>query len=151
MENQIKIRVKAVAMHGKSVKLPGAGLTVINKKGIIKVSAEVAQLLLTNRNDYELYEKEKVEDVKTEEDDTEEDDQTGGDAEDEEDEDDEEDSEDEDEEDEDVNPLTKENLEKLEIDEIVQILKDSEIDATKYEKFLTKKGLLINFVLKTLK
>lgn len=54
------------------------------------------------------------------------------------------------EEDEEDVTYTKEDLNALEISDLIEILKEANISEDKYEKFKTKKGLLINFILKTL-
>jgi len=160
MDNQIKLKVTKVALHGQTIKLPIIGATKISKKGIIKVSQEVAGLLLVGSG-YELAEKEKKADSSDEDEDegnkgANEDEDSGNDSEDEDEGGEEGDDEDEDEnedseEDEEDDTITKEDLQKMEIDDIVEILKSQEVPEEQYSKFLSKKGLLINFVLKTIK
>lgn len=48
------------------------------------------------------------------------------------------------------NQLSKESLEKLTIKDLLVILEDSGVDKSSYSKFISKKSLLINFIIKTL-
>lgn len=51
---------------------------------------------------------------------------------------------------EDENPLSKESLNKLSLEDLEAILKDSGVDEALYAKFLTNKPLLIKFIIKTI-
>lgn len=167
---KVKIKAKSTSMYGKKINLPIDGEVKIDENGILEVSSECANLLVEKTENYSFVEEKeattkkddkkksetekskksettkksskKVEEVEEDEEETE--DETS----DEETRDDSDDSEDE-EEDEDVT-YTKEDLNALEITDLIEILKEANISEDKYEKFKTKKGLLINFILKTL-
>ena len=165
---KVKIKAKSTSMYGKKINLPIDGEVKIDEKGILEVSSECANLLVEKTENYSFIEDEQPAPLKkdntkkeTKEDDdskksskksktskkskkveeveeTEEDDSS-----------DESDDSDNEEDEEDVT-YTKEDLNALEISDLIEILKEANISEDKYEKFKTKKGLLINFILKTL-
>lgn len=175
MDKKIKIKSKSSALFGKKVNLPIDGEVEISTDGTLEVSEKCANLLVEKTEHYSYVESEtkkddskddstkkvtkpvtdkkadkkavkveKTEELEDEEDESEEDESEN--------EDEQEDEETEDEDDSEDNvPLTKESLNELEIEDLISILKDAEIEEDKYSKFVTKKGLLINFILKTIK
>jgi TATA-binding protein-associated factor Taf7 len=159
MDKKIKIRVSELAMYGQSVIVPNDGEVSIDSDGILEVSEETAKLLLENTSSYvevgtdgkattskdkavktttkakkveAVVEEEETEEEETEEEETEE-------------------EETEEEETEEETGLTKESLSELEISELIDILKTAKIEKASYAKYVNKKGLLINFILKTIK
>lgn len=173
---KVKIKAKSTSMYGKKINLPIDGEVKIDENGILEVSSECANLLVEKTENYSFVEEKeattkkddkkksetekskksettkksskKVEEVEEDEEETEEEETEDETSDEETDEDNSDDSEDE-EEDEDVT-YTKEDLNALEITDLIEILKEANISEDKYEKFKTKKGLLINFILKTL-
>jgi hypothetical protein len=169
MDKKIKIRVSELAMYGQSVIVPNDGEVSIDSDGILEVSEETAKLLLENTSSYvevgtdgkattskdkavktttkakkveAVVEEEETEEEETEEEETEEEETEEEETEEEE---------TEEEETEEETGLTKESLSELEISELIDILKTAKIEKASYAKYVNKKGLLINFILKTIK
>lgn len=175
---KVKIKAKSTSMYGKKINLPIDGEVKIDENGILEVSSECANLLVEKTENYSFVEEKeaattkkddkkksetektkksettkksskKVEEDEEETEDEETEDETSEEETDEDDSDDNSDDSEDEEEDEDVT-YTKEDLNALEITDLIEILKEANISEDKYEKFKTKKGLLINFILKTL-
>lgn len=170
---KVKIKAKSTSMYGKKINLPIDGEVKIDENGILEVSSECANLLVEKTENYSFIEDEQPAPLKkdntkkeTKEDDdskksskkskkveeveeTEEDEETSEEETEDDDSSDESDDSDNEEDEEDVT-YTKEDLNALEISDLIEILKEANISEDKYEKFKTKKGLLINFILKTL-
>lgn len=121
--NTVKIKVKNQNLINKSIYVPVDGEVKVNQEGIIEVSKKVSELLVKDSINYEYYEKEEIVDSPLEDD--------KGVIEKKE-------------------EFTKEDLSKLEIKDLVEILENAGIDKSKYDKFTSKKGLLINYILKNL-
>ena len=149
---KIKIKAKSPNLFGNKIIVPIDGEVSILADGTLEVSVECADILINKTTDYENIDldgsetkkEEKVKDSKDNADKAgKKDKKADSKTKDESDKD-----EEEEEEEDDSTPFTKESLEALEIKDLLEILESAEVEPAKYEKFKTKKNLLINFILK---
>lgn len=127
----VLIRCKDKSFRNTKVNLPIDGEKNINEKGLLEVSEKCADLLVFNTDLYEFIKKPKK--VEVEEEDEEDTDDNGGS---------EEETEDDNSEETDWDSLS--------LPELIEALEEAGIDPSSYDKFKTRKNLMVKFVKKTL-